>query len=167
MYSFPSFEPGYFSMSSSNCCFLTAYRKHVKWSIIPVSLRQQFVVICTVKGCSIINETKVDIFLEFSFFSYGPMVVCNLIFCSSAFSKSSLYIWKCSFHVLLQPSLKDFEHYLASMWNKCYCAIVWTFFDIALFWDQNENRPFPVLGPLLSFPNLQTYWVQHFNNITF
>ena len=59
----------------------------------------------------------------------------------------------------------DFEHYLASMWNKCNCMIVWTFFDIALLWAWNENWTFPVLWPLLSFPNLLKYWVQHFNSI--
>ena len=63
---------------------------------------------------SIINEAEVDIFLEFSCFPYDPMVVYNLISCS-AFLKFSLYIWKFLFHVLLKPSLKDFEHYLANM----------------------------------------------------
>ena len=82
-----------------------------------------------------------------------------------AFSKSSLYIWKFSVHILLKPSLKEFEHYLASMWNKCNRAVVWTFFDIALLWDWNEKWSFPVLWPLLSFPNLLAYWVQHFNSI--
>ena len=48
------------------------------------------------------------------------------------------------------PSLKDFEHNLASMWNECNCMVVWTFFGIAFLWDWNENWPFPVLWPLLS-----------------
>ena len=75
----------------------------------------RFVVIHTVKGFSIANEVEVDVFLEFSWFFYDPMDVSNLISGSSAFSKSSLYIWKFSVHVciLLNPSLKDFEHYLA------------------------------------------------------
>ena len=75
----------------------------------------QFVVIHTVKGFSIVNEAEVDIFLEFSCFFYDPADVGNLFSGSSAFSKSSLFIWKFSVHVLLKPSLKDFEHYLASM----------------------------------------------------
>ena len=75
----------------------------------------QFVVIHTVKGFSVVNETKVDVFLEFSCFFYDPMDVGNLISGSSAFSKTSLYIWKFSVHILLKPSLKDLEHYLASM----------------------------------------------------
>ena len=75
----------------------------------------QFVVIHTFRGLSIVNEAKVDVFLEFSCFLYDPMNVGNLISCSSAFSKSCLYIWNFSVHILLKPSLKDFEHNLASM----------------------------------------------------
>ena len=95
------------------------------------------------------------------------MDVGNLISGSSALSKSSLYIWKFLVHVLLKPSLKDFEHYLASMWNECNCVAVWTFFVIAFLWAWNENWPFPVLWPLVSFPNLLAYWVQHLNSIIF
>ena len=124
----------------------------------------QFVVIHTVKGFIIVNETEVDVFLELSCFFYNLNDVGNLISDSSAFSKSILYIWRCWVHVLLKPSLEDFEHYFASMWSECSFAIVWTYFGIAL-WDWNENWPFTVLWPLLSFPNLLVYWVQHFNSI--
>ena len=76
----------------------------------------QFVVIYTVKGFSIFNEAEVDVFLEFSSFFYDPADVCNLISGSSVFSKSSLYIGKFFIHILLKPSLKDFEYYyFASM----------------------------------------------------
>ena len=68
----------------------------------------------TVKGFSVVNEAEVDVFLELPFF-YDPTDVGNSVFGSSAFSKSSLYIWKFSVHVLLKPSLKDFERYFASM----------------------------------------------------
>ena len=74
----------------------------------------QFVMIHTVKGFSIVNE-EVDVFLELPCFFNDPTDVGNLISGSSAFSKSSLYVWKFSVHILLNPSLKDFEHYLASM----------------------------------------------------
>ena len=67
----------------------------------------QFVVIHTVKGFSIVNEAEVDVFLEFSCFFYDPVHVGNFISGSSALSKSSLYIWKFSVHVLLKPNLKD------------------------------------------------------------
>ena len=52
----------------------------------------------------------------------------------------------------MEASLGEFWDYFASMWDECNCAVVWTFFDIALLWDWNENWPFPVLWPLLSFP---------------
>ena len=80
------------------------------------------------------------------------MDVGNLISGSSAFSKSKLYMWNFLVHVVLNPSLKDFEQYLANMRNEHSCTVVWTFFGIALLWDWNENWPFSVLWPLLSFP---------------
>ena len=70
----------------------------------------QFVVIHTVEGFNVVNEAEVDVFLEISGFSYDPADVGNLTSGSSAFSKSNLYIWKFSVHLLLKPSLKDFEH---------------------------------------------------------
>ena len=75
----------------------------------PVAL---FVVIHTVKGFSVVNEAEVDIFLKFPYFLQDPANVGNLI---SASSKPTLYIWKFLVHVLLKPSLMDFEHNLASM----------------------------------------------------
>ena len=71
-----------------------------------------------------VNETELDDFLEFPYFFYDPTDVGILISGSSAFSKSSLYIWKFLVQILLKPSLKDFEHYLASMRNKCNCMVV-------------------------------------------
>ena len=78
----------------------------------------------TVKGFSVVNEAEVNVFLKFSCIFYDPMDVGNLISGSSAFSKSSVYIWKLLVHILLRPSLKDFEHYLASMWNEHNYAVV-------------------------------------------
>ena len=69
----------------------------------------------TIKGSSVVSEAEVDVFLEFSCFFYDPADVGNLISGSSAFSKSSLNIWKFSVHVLLKPSLESFKHYFASM----------------------------------------------------
>ena len=130
MYSFPNLEPVYCSMSRSNCCFLT-YRflgRQVRWSGIPISWRIfQFFVIHTVKGISVINEAEVDVFLVFSCFIYDQMDAGNLICGSTAFSKSSLNIWKFSVHVLLKSHLENFEHYFASVWNECNCVVVWTF----------------------------------------
>ena len=76
----------------------------------------QFVVIRTVEGFSVVSKAEVDVFLELSCFFYDSTNVGNLISGSSAFSKSSfLYIWKFSVHVLMKPSLEDFEHDIASM----------------------------------------------------
>ena len=69
----------------------------------------------TVKGFSIVKEEEVDVFLELPCFPHDPSNVGNLISGSSASLKPSLYIWKFSIHILLKPSLKDFEHILASM----------------------------------------------------
>ena len=85
-----------------------------------------------------------------------PADVGNLISGSSAFSKTSLNLWKFTVHILLKPGLENFEHYFSSVWDECNCAVVWAFFGIAFLWDWNENGPFPVLWPLLSFPNLLT-----------
>ena len=92
-----------------------------------------------VRGFSIVNEAEVDVFLEFSCFFYDPTDVGNLISGSSAFSKSSLNIWKFTVHVLLKPNLENFEHYFASMRDECNCVVVWAFFGIAFLWDWNEN----------------------------
>ena len=75
----------------------------------------QFVMIHTVKGFSIVSEAEVDVFLEFSCFFYDPMDVGNLVSGSSAFSKTSLNMWKFTFHVLLKPGLENLEHYFASV----------------------------------------------------
>ena len=164
MYSFPNLEPVCCSMSSSNCCFLSYIQFSQEagnevWCSHVIKNIPQFVVIYTVKGFSIVNEAEVDFFLEFPCFFYDPVYIGNMISCSSAFSKSSMDTWKFLVHLLLKPSLKDFEHNSAGMWNECHCAIIWTFFSIAFLWDWNENWPFPVLWPLLSFPNLVAYWV--------
>ena len=75
----------------------------------------QFVMIHTVKGFGIVNKAEVDDFLEHCCFFDDPTDVGNLISGSSAFSKSSLSIWKLTVHVLLKPGLENFEHYFASM----------------------------------------------------
>ena len=107
--------------------------------------------IYTVKSFSIINKAEIDIFLELSCFFYDPIDVGNLISGSSAFSKSSLNIWKFMVHALLKPDLENFEHYLTSVWDQCNCVVVWAVFGITFLWDWNENWTFLVLWPLLSF----------------
>ena len=75
----------------------------------------QCIVIDTVKGFGVISKAKVDVFLELSCFFDHPVDVGNLISGSSAFSKSSLNIWKFMVHVLLKPGLENFEHYFVGM----------------------------------------------------
>ena len=172
MYSFSYLEPVCCYMSSSNCCFLSCTQVsqeagQVVWYSHLFQNFPQFIVIHTVKGFGIVNKAETDIFLELSCFFDDPVDVGNLISGSSAFSKTSLNMWKFMVHVLLKPGLENFERYFTSMWDECNCAVVWAFFGIAFLWDWNENWPFLVLWPLLSFPNLLVYWVQHFDSIIF
>ena len=91
----------------------------------------QFLVIHTVKGFGIVNKAEIDVFLELSCFFHDLADVGNLISGLSAFSKSILNIWKFTVHILLKPCLEKFEHYFASMWDECNCAVVWIFFGTA------------------------------------
>ena len=75
----------------------------------------QFVIIHTVKGFGIVNRAKIDVFLELSYFFDDPVDVGNLISGSSAFSKSSLNIWKFMVHILLKPGLENFQQHCASV----------------------------------------------------
>ena len=101
-------------------------------------------------------------FFSNSCFFDDPTDVGNLISDFSTFSKSSLNIWKFMVHILLKLVLENFEHYLASMWDECNCVVVWTFFGIAFLRDWSKNWPFPVLWPLLSFPDLQAYHCEYY-----
>ena len=160
MYSLPYLEPVIVPCPVLTVAFWPAYRflsKQVRWSGIPILWR---IFHSLLKGFSIVNKTEIDVFLELCCFFNDPADVGNLIFGSSAFSKSSMNIWKFTVHVLLKPGLENFEHYFTSMRDECNCVVVWAFFGIAFFWDWNENCPFPILWPLLSFPNLLAYWLQ-------
>ena len=171
MYSFPDLGPVCCSVSSPNSCFLTCIqfvKRQVRWSGIPISFRIFHSLLWSTQSVfGIVKEAEIDVFLELSCFFHDPVDVDNLISGSSTFSKTSLNIWKFTVHVLLKSGLENFEHYFTSMWDECNCAAVWSFFGIAFPWDWNENWPFPVLWPLLSFPNLLAYWVQHFHSIIF
>ena len=162
-------EPVCCSMSGSNCCFLTCIQisqeaGKMVWYSHLLKKFPQFAVIHTVKGFSIVNKAEVDVFLELTCFFNNTAAARNLISGFSAFSKSSLNIWKFMVHILLKPGLQNFEHYFTSVWDECNYVVVWTFFGIALLSDWNENWRFPVLWPLLCFPNLLAYWVQHFHS---
>ena len=172
MYTFSYLEPVCCSVSSSNCCFLTCIQAsqqagQVVWYSHIFQNFLQFIVIHTAEGFGIVNKVEIDVFLECSFFFWWSSRCWQLISASSAFSKTSFNVWKFTVHVLLKPGLENFENYFTSVWDECSCAFVWAFFVIAFLRNWNENWPFPVLWPLLSFPNLLVYWVQHFHSIIF
>src|SRR5574341_169228 len=117
-------EPVCCSMSRSNCCFLTCIQisqeaDQVVWYSHLFHNSPQFIVIHTVKGFGIVNKAEIDVFLELSCFFHDPADVGNLISGSSAFSKTSLNIWKFTKHF--------------------NCVVVQAFFGIAFLWDWNEN----------------------------
>ena len=106
------------------CCFLTCIQisqeaRQVIWCSHLSKNFPQFVVIHTVKGFCVVSKAEGDgfffFFVELAWFFDNPVDVGNLIFGSSAFSKSSLNMWKFVVHVLLKPGLENFEHYVASM----------------------------------------------------
>ena len=107
-------------MEGCNCYFLTcvqvsqATSKKV-WYAHLFKNFPQFVVIHTVKSFGVVNKAELDVFLELSCFFNDPADVGNLISGTSAFSKSSLNIWKFSVHILLKPGFENFEHYFASV----------------------------------------------------
>ena len=129
MYSFSYLEPVCCSMSSSNCCFLTCIQVsqeagQVVWYSYLFQNFPQFLVIHTVS-------------LWHSMFFWNSLAflmiepdVGNLISGLSAFSKTSLNIWKFMVHILLKPDLENFELYFTSMWDECNCAVVWAFLTL-------------------------------------
>ena len=165
-------------MSSSNCCFLTCIQisqeaRQVVWYSHLFKNFPQFVVIHMVKVFGVVNKAEVELVNSLAFFwnslaflmvqwrleiwSLAPLSFLNPAWTSGI--SWFTYCWSLAWRIL--------SIYFDSMWNECNCVVVWTFFDMALLWDWNENWPFPVLWPLLSFPNLLAYWVQHFHNIIF
>ena len=94
----------------------------------------QFVMIHTVKGFSVVDETEVGVFLEFPSFRYDPANVGNLISSSSSFSKPILDIWTCLVCIMLKPSMQDCKHVFTIMGDECNCLMVSTFFGN---WDED------------------------------
>ena len=120
MYSFSYLESVCCSMSSSNCCFLTCIQisqetGQVVWYPHLFKNFTEFIVLHTVKDFDIVNKAEIGVFLGLSCFFDDLTDVGNLISGSSAFSKSTLNIWKFVVHVLLKPGLENFEHYFTSM----------------------------------------------------
>ena len=155
-------------MSRSNCCFLTSIQisqeaGQVVWYSHLLKHVLQFVVIH--EGFGIVNE--VEVFLGLSYFPMIQWILAiwslhPLPFLNPAWTSGSswfMYSWSLAWRIL--------KITLLAMWDECNCVVVWILFGIAFLWDWNENWHFSVLWPLLSFPNLLAYWMQHFNNIIF
>ena len=130
------------------CCYIYVSQEadQVVWYSHLFQNFPQFIVFHTVKGFGIINKAEIDVFLALSCFLDDPVDVGSLISVSSAFSKTSLNIWKVTVHILLKPGLENFEHYFASMWDECNCVVVWAFFGIAFLWER-KWEPTPVFLP--------------------
>ena len=140
-------------------------RRQVRWSGIPISLRMlhNFFVIYTVKGFNVVNEAEVAAFLDFPCFFLWFNGCCQFDLWLLCFSKSSLLIWNFSVHVLLKPGLENFEHYFSSMWNKCNCVAVWTFFGTTFLLIGMKIDLFQSCGHCWVF---QTRWHVDFRTLT-
>ena len=123
-------------------------KRQLRWSGIPISLRIFYSLLWSIQSKVWRSQWSSSRCFSGTLYFDDPTDVGNLISSSSAFSKSSLNIWKFMVDVLLKPglenfelkhSLKDFKHNLASMWHESNCTVVWAFFGIAFLWDWNEN----------------------------
>ena len=155
-------------MSTSNCCFLTCIQisqeaGQVVWYSHLLKNWPELVVVHIVKGLGIVNKAEIDVFLELSCFFNDPTDVGNLISGSSAFSKSSLNIWKFMVHVLLKPRLENFENYLTSVWDDCNCMVVWALFSLPFFGIGINTDLFQFCGHCWVF---QMWWCIEWSTFT-
>ena len=125
-----------------------AYRflkRQVRWSGIPISWRIFHSLLWSTqsKAVALSIKQKQMFFwnsLAFLIISRLPADIGNLTSGSSAFSKTSLNIWKFTIQISLKPGLENFEHYFTSIWNECNCAVVWAFFGNAFLLDQSKMQ---------------------------
>ena len=147
-------------------------RKQVRWSGIPISLRISHSLLWSIQ-----SKFQHSQWSRSRCFSWIIFLILWLISCYQFdLSFPCLFLiqlehlefqFQISTSWTVEAYFENFEHYFASVWDECNCEVVWTFFAIAFFGDWNENWPFPVMWPLLSFPYLLAYWVQHFHSIIF
>ena len=171
MYSFSYLEPVCCSMSSSNCCFLICIQisqegGQVVWYSHLFQNFPQIIVIHIVKGFGIVTKAEIVVFwnpLAFlmiqrmlAIWSLVPLPFLNPAWNLEVHSSCIVEAWHGEFWALLYQRVR---------WVQLCNSL--SIFGIAFLWDWNENWPFSVLWPLLSFPNLLAYWVQHFHSIIF
>ena len=150
MYSFPYLQSVCCSMSSLTDASWPAYRflkRQIRWSGIPISFRIFFSLLWSTQSKALEESIKQK-YMFFPLLFQWPSGYWQFVSGSSAFSKSSLNIWKFTVHILLKSGLENVEHYFTSVWDECNCAVVWTFFGIAFLRDWDENWFFPDLWPL-------------------
>ena len=152
-------------MSDSNCCFLTCIQIPLKtdkavWYSHLLKNFSQFILIQTVKGFSVVSEA------EAKFFFWNSLAFSMI--------QQILAIWSQVLLLTWNLACTSSSSWFMNSWNQAHyilsiilLPVAWTILGIALFWEWNENWPFPVLWPQLSFPNLLTYGVQHYNSIIF
>ena len=120
----------------------TGFSRSRSGDLVFPSLKEFSTVCCDpCKGFGIVNKAEMNAFLELSCCFDDLVDVGNLISGSSAFSKTSLNVWKFTVHVLLKPGLENFEHYLASVWDECNCAVVWYYLSLGLKWKLTFSSP--------------------------
>ena len=171
MYSFIDLEHSVVPCPVLTVASWPAYRFHrrqIWWSGILISLRIfQLVVILTVKDFGEVNKAGVDDFVQLSSFFLDRTDGVNLISGSSAFSKSSLNIWKFMVHIVLKTDLEDFEHYFASVWDECNCVVVWTFRKHCPGAEKNSWPPVMVYREIMLLQGLQgsESWISGTENL--
>ena len=120
-------------------------RRQVRWSGIPIYLRIFHSLLWSTQSKALaksIKQKQMFFWNSIAFLMIQQMLAIWILVPPGWMFKSSLNIWKFMVHVLLKPSLDNFEQYFAGMWDECICVVVWTFFGIAFLWDWDENWPF-------------------------
>ena len=150
------------------------------WDSLALSMIQRMLAIWSLVYLCFLNPAWISGSSRFTYFwsLAWRILSITLLVCAvlSHFSHVRLFVtlWTIACQAFLSMGFSRQEYWSgfpfpspASVWDECNCVVVWAFFGIAFLWDWNENWPFPVLWPLLSFPNLLAYWVQHFHSIIF
>ena len=136
------------------------FRRQVRWSGTPISWRIFHSLLWSTQSKALAQSVKQRYMFFWNSFAFLMIQQMSTIWSLVPFLNPAWTSGSSLFTYCLKPGLENFEHYFASVWDECDC-VVWAFFGIAFLWDWNENSPFLVLWPLLSFPNLLAYSQHH------